>query len=328
MKKYPIGLVLLAFVAACTRTPNEVTFNYQGNPLARHIFTADPTARNFDGTIYLYTSHDEKVEGHFELMDWRVLSSRNLKKWTDHGSFFGLNDIPWAKSKAWAPECVQRNGKYFFYYPVEQTMIGVAVSDNPTSGFVDSGRPIISNKGQIDSVGREPIDPTVLIDDDGQAYMYFGCRDFRMVRLKDNMIETEGAIEKPVIIGNEGDKEGYGGYYAEAPFVFKRNGIYYLVYSNGWSMKYSTLIYATADNPCGPFTYQGEVMENTKSGTYHGSLVEFKGQWYLFYHTTALSGGVATNRSVCFDKLEFDPDGRIIKVIPTAAPEFTNVLDE
>lgn len=327
MKTYRLFTALLLLFSACSQKHGsgngEVHFSYQGNPLVRHVFTADPTARVFGDTLYLYTSHDEKVEGHFEMVDWRVFSSPDLLNWTDHGSFFGLEDIPWASARAWAPDCVQRNGKYYYYYPVEQTMIGVAVSDSPVSGFIDSGKPMVNNAGQTDIVGREPIDPAILIDDDGQAYMYFGCRDFRMVRLKENMVETEGEIEKPVILGNEEDKEGFGGYYAEAPFIFKRNGTYYLMYSNGWDMEASSLVYATADNPCGPFTYRGEVMQCTHSGTYHGSIVQFKGQWYVFYHTTALSDGVGTNRSVCFDKLEFDADGGIIKIIPTVSPEFS-----
>lgn len=291
----------------------QVQFQYDGkNPLVRHIFTADPTARVFGGRLYVYTSHDNASAGYFDMSDWHVFSTADLRNWTDHGAFFSLADIAWADTMAWAPDCVERNGKYYLYYPVERKKIGVAVSDNPVAGFKDSGRPLIDNTGQEELVGKEPIDPSVLIDDDGQAYMYFGCRQLRMVKLAANMTDTVGQIVAPVIRGNERDKTGCGGYYGEGPFAFKRGGRYYLMYSNGWK-KTSTLVYAVADRPEGPFDYVGEVMPATGCSTSHGSLVEFEGQWYVFYHDQSLSGN-GHRRSVCFAKIDFDADGRIVPV--------------
>lgn len=311
MRKLIYTIIVLTLSALTAQAQKEFTFGGH-NPLIRHIYTADPTARVFGGRLYVYTSHDNANAGYFDMTDWHVFSTDDLEHWTDHGAFFSLKDISWADTMAWAPDCVERDGKYYLYYPVERTKIGVAVSDNPVSGFKDIGHPVIDNKGQEELVGKEPIDPTILIDDDGQAYMYFGCRQLRMVRLAENMTDTIGQIEVPIIRGNEGDKTGTGGYYGEGPFIFKRGGLYYLMYSNGWK-KTSTLVYAVSKRPEGPFDFVGEVMPATGCSTSHGSLVEFKGQWYVFYHDNSLSGN-NHSRSVCLDKLGFDSEGRIVPV--------------
>lgn len=306
------SLCCIATLIGCQS--NEYKFEYQGNPLVRHIYTADPAAHVFNNRLYVYTSHDCEEADYFTMTDWHVFSTDDMKHWTDHGAFFGLDDIPWAKDMAWAPDCIERNGKYYLYYPVERTKIGVAVSDNPVSGFKDSGKPLVDNTGQEELVGPEPIDPTLIIHE-GQAYLYFGCREFRWVKLKENMVELDGPIQKVDLRGNEGDEESTGGFYGEGPFIFKRGDLFYMLYSNGWGGE-STLIYATAKHPEGPFTYQGKVIDNVGCGTSHGSIVEFKEQWYLFYHTCDLSKS-GHRRSVCFDKLFFDEEGRIQKVTKT-----------
>ncbi len=308
-------LTLAALVLGCS-TFAQQPFKYEGNPLVRDVFTADPTARVFGDKLYVYTSHDRDDADYFYMTDWCVFSTEDMVNWTAHVDFFGLKDIPWAKDMAWAPDCVERNGKYYFYYPVERAKIGVAVSDNPVSGFVDSGKPLVDNTGQIEHIGPEPIDPSVIVHE-GQAYMFFGCREFRVVKLKDNMVEIDGEITKPTIIGNENDPEHVGGYYGEGPFIFKRNDIFYMLYANGWGPK-STMVYATATSPEGPFTYQGEVMDPVSSFTSHGSIVEYKGEWYVFYHTKDISGK-DYRRSVAFDKISFDKDGKIVKPTMTSA---------
>ncbi len=309
-------LLTLAALAFSCSTFAQKTFKYEGNPLVRDVFTADPTARVFGDRLYVYTSHDRDDADYFYMTDWCVFSTDDMVNWTEHVDFFGLKDIPWAKDMAWAPDCVKRGRKYYFYYPVERAKIGVAVSDNPTSGFVDSGKPLVDNTGQIEHIGPEPIDPSVIVHK-GQAYMFFGCREFRMVKLKRNMVETKGEIIEPTIIGNEGHPEHFGGYYGEGPFIFKRNDIFYLLYANGWGPK-STMVYATATSPEGPFTYQGEVMDPVSSFTSHGSIVEFNGEWYVFYHTKDLSGK-DYRRSIAFDKITFDKDGKIVKPTMTSA---------
>ncbi len=299
---------------ACSENPT-IEFKNEGNPLIRHIYTADPSARVFGDKLYLYTSHDRDdsdLEAHFDMTDWHVFSTENLNSWTDHGAFFSLNDISWASKQAWAPDAVTRNGKYYFYYPVEQAKIGVAVSDSPTSGFADPiGKPLIDKTWNEQVVGTEPIDPAILIDDDGQAYMYFGCRDARVVKLKDNMIELDGDIVPVQINGIDHftEKTG-GGWYGEGPWIFKRGDYYYYMYSNGWE-KDTTLVYAMATNPMGPFEYVGEVMTPVGAGTSHGSITQFKDKWYVFYHSKVLSNQ-GKQRSVHVDEIYFDNDGKII----------------
>lgn len=321
MKNLIKGTLLTMLCGVCTPAVGQsdngavpVQFSYQGNPLVRHVYTADPTARVFNDKLYVYTSHDRSGADYYTMLDWHVFSTDNLQDWTDHGAFFGLEDIAWADEMAWAPDCVERNGKYYFYYPVERKQIGVAVSDNPTSGFVDSGKPLVDNAKSVKVVGREPIDPSVIIED-GQAYMFFGCRDFRYVKLKDNMTEVQGKIKKVDLRGNEGHKENHDGYYGEAPFVFKRNGIFYLIYSNGWGPT-SRMVYATATDIEGPFTYQGAFLPYIGCDTTHGSIVEFKGEWYFFYHNQVLSERMY-RRSICFDRINFKEDGQIATVVPT-----------
>ena len=282
---------LLIFTIVCilcscdAKNDVDISFTNKGNPLIRHMFTADPSARVFGDRLYVYTSHDEdtaEANQHFLMHNWHVFSTNNLIDWIGHGQIFSLDDISWADKQAWAPDCVERNGKFYFYYPVEQTKIGVAVSNTPVGPFKDVlDRALIDNHNNEAVVGREPIDPAILIDDDGHAYMYFGCRDARVVKLKENMTELDGHIQPIVINGIEGHTEHNDGYYGEAPWVFKRNNIYYFIYSNGWEPQ-STIIYAIGTNPIGPFDYVGEVMSAVGAGTSHASLVEFRDKWYIW----------------------------------------------
>ncbi len=315
MKKIQLAMICVAtLTASLTNAATTKEFKYDGNPLVRHMYTADPTARVFDGRLYVYTSHDREDADYFYMTDWHVFSTDDMVNWVDHGAFFSLDDIPWAEDMAWAPDCIKRNKKYYFYYPVERAKIGVAVSDNPTSGFVDSGKPLVDKTGQEELIGPEPIDPTTIIHK-GQAYIYFGCREFRWAKLKDNMVELDSPIREMEIIGNEGDKQNFGGYYGEGPFIFKRKGLFYMMYANGWGPQ-STLVYATSKDPEGPFTFQGEFMPPVSSFTSHGSIVEYKGEWYVFYHNKDLSGK-DFRRSIAFDKLYFEKDGSIKMVEPT-----------
>ncbi|MFZ0826929.1 MAG: family 43 glycosylhydrolase [Verrucomicrobiia bacterium] len=296
-----------------------------GNPLVTNIFTADPSGRVFNGRLYVFTSHDLPDATYWDMIDWRLLSTTNLATWEDHGSIFRVKDFAWATRWAWAPDCVQANGKYYLFLPVDRTKIGVAVGDSPAGPFKDAiGKPLIDNAALADA-GPEPIDPAVLQDDDGQTYLYFGCRQPRVVKLRPSLTGLAGSLQtvsfldaqgKPVPLAGPGQDpvlpEGYG----EAPFVFKRSGKYYFVYSNGWAPT-STQVYAIGDGPTGPFTYAGKVMEHAASVTQHGSVVQFQGKWYVLYHTSELSNGNNFRRSVCIDELTFDATGKINTVTPT-----------
>jgi hypothetical protein len=291
------------------------------NPIIMDQFTADPTARVFEGKVYVYPSHDipspiERLKEWFCMADYHVFSSENLTDWTDHGIIVSQDNIPWVNPEGyslWAPDCIERNGKYYFYFPapVKDTligrgmMVGVAVADKPYGPFVPQPEPIKGTFG---------IDPCTLIDTDGQAYIYWaGFGGLLGAKLADNMLEL---ASEPVVISelpahDKGLKEG--------PFVFKRNDKYYFTFP--WVKNNTTelLAYAMGDSPLGPFEMKGEIMDESPVGcwTNHHSIIEYKGQWYLFYHHNDLSPKFDKNRSVRIDLLSFNPDGTIQKVIPT-----------
>ncbi|NDV81607.1 family 43 glycosylhydrolase [Bacteroides sp. 51] len=309
MKKR-IGLVLfLSLVVSYTLMAQ--------NPIISGQFTADPTARVFDGKIYLYPSHDipspiERLEKWFCMADYHVFSSANMTDWTDHGVIVTQNEVPWVQPDSysmWAPECVTRNGKYYFYFPSTPRdaadgkgfAVGVAIADKPYGPFTPLASPIEGVKG---------IDPCVFIDKDNQAYIYW-CAGGKMfvAKLKDNM--TELASEPSQI---ENLPQGF----MEGPFVFERNGVYYFTFP--WVQdKTETLAYATGSTPMGPFQFEGLIMDQWPSAcwTNHHSILEYQKQWYLFYHHNDYSPEFDKNRSARIDSLFFNSDGTIQKVKPT-----------
>jgi hypothetical protein len=285
------------------------------NPLVMDQFTADPTARLFEGRIYVYPSHDiHEPPGYkgrkdwFVMEDYHVFSSDNLTDWKDHGVILTRADVPWADQEVyamWAPDCIFRDGKYYFYFPAIAKgggrRIGVAVGDRPDGPF----------KPQPSYIeGVQGIDPHVLIDKDGSAWMYYSTDKLFVVKLKPNMLEIDG---EPRVI-DEVPKKGL----QEGPFVFERNGVYYLTYPHV-ANKIERLEYATASSPMGPFVHQGVILDESASGcwTVHHSMLEYQGQWYLFYHDRDLSPSFDKRRSMRADKLFFNDDGSIRKVIPT-----------
>ncbi len=288
------------------------------NPLILDQFTADPTARVFEGKVYLYPSHDihwsevNSRENWFCMRDYHVFSSENLTEWTDHGVIVSQENVPWVNSETysmWAPDCIARNGKYYFYFPAiakESTGhkgmgVGVAISDKPYGPFTPEPMPIAGITG---------IDPNIFIDKDGQAYIYWaGMRRMQVAKLKNNMLEIDS---EPQEIAELPEKM------KEGPFVFERKGIYYFTFP---MVEDSTeeLVYAIGDNPMGPFKMTGVIMDQSPVGcwTNHHSIIEYDDQWYLFYHHNELSPSFDKNRSVMANSLFFNEDGTIQKVIPT-----------
>ncbi|WP_320113625.1 family 43 glycosylhydrolase [Draconibacterium orientale] len=291
------------------------------NPVIRDQFSADPTARVINGKVYVFPSHDIPAppnknlrENWFCMPDYHVFSSENLSDWTDHGVIVSQNKVPWVDSTSysmWAPDCIERNGKYYFYFPANKNVagpngrkgfgIGVAIADKPEG-------PYVPQENAIDGIFG--IDPNVLIDKDGQAYLYYSMGNIYVAKLKDNMTEL---ASEPVAIANlpeKGLKEG--------PFVFERNGKYYLTFPHVEN-KTERLEYAMGDSPEGPFTMTGVIMDESETGcwTNHHSMIEYNNQWYLFYHHNDYSPDFDKNRSVCIDSLFFNADGTIQKVIPT-----------
>lgn len=289
------------------------------NPFITHIYTADPSAHVWaDGRLYVYASHDIDPPRGCDLMDkYHVFSTDDMVHWTDHGEILNSSQVSWGRPEGgfmWAPDCAYRNGKYYFYFPHpsetrwnDTWKIGVAVSDKPASDFKEVG--YIKNLG--DEFGM--IDPCVFIDDDGQAYLYFGgAGKCRGVKLKDNMVEIADSVR-----GMEGLVD-----FHEATWVHKYNGVYYLSYSDNNTDETgrgaNQLHYAVSNSPLGPWEHKGIYLEPTGCDTSHGSIVEYKGQWYAFYHSQDLSGQ-GNLRSICVDKLEYNPDGSIQIVKQTKA---------
>ncbi len=298
------------------------------NPVIRDQFTADPTARVFNNKVYLYPSHDiVPPEGQrqdwFCMEDYHVFSSENLTDWTDHGVIVTQNKVPWVRPDSysmWAPDCVERNGKYYFYFPSAPKDgrgfgVGVAIADSPEGPFIPEPEPIKGING---------IDPCVLLASDGNAYIFWGAG--RCAKLKDNMKEI--ADDTPTETVKWGDREfemkgvnclkGLPSRQAEGPFAFEYNGNYYLTYPY---VRENTEVlgYAMSKNPMGPYEYKGLIMPEHENGcwTNHHSIVNYKGQWYLFYHQNAFSPRDDKRRSVQIDKLYFNPDGTIQEVKKT-----------
>jgi hypothetical protein len=285
------------------------------NPLIMDQFTADPTARVFEGKIYVYPSHDIKPPPEyngrpnwFVMEDYHVFSSGNLTDWTDHGVIVKQTGVEWTDPTAyamWAPDCVYKDGKYYFYFPATAKSggfrIGVAVADKPYGPFKPEPSYIEGVSG---------IDPVVLIDKDGSAYMYYSLNAIFVVKLKPNMREIDGEPMKIDNLPTQGLIEG--------PFAFEKDGTYYLTYPHV-ADKIERLEYATSSSPLGPFKQAGVILDESESGcwTVHHSIVRYKDQWYLFYHDRDLSPDFDKNRSIRADKLFFEADGAIRKVIPT-----------
>lgn len=281
---------------------------YAGNPIFSR-FVADPAARVFNDRVYVYLTDDQSNDGtYWNSTVWHAISSPNLVDWKDEGSVLSLSAFAWAKKfAAWAPDVVLKAGKYYFFAPIDRHQIGVAVSDSPTGPFTDAiGAPLVDKARDL-NVGDEPIDPAVFIDDDGQAYMYFGTRIPKVVKLRADLLAMDGAIVDLSVSGKN---------YGEAPWLGRRGGVYYFSYSTGWP---GQIAYSTGASPLGPFTFQGVVLDYVGIDTNHHSIVEdFRGKSYIFYHTARLPGGGGFKRSAAIEELVYLPDGSIAPVAQTS----------
>lgn len=296
MRKIFLALGLLAAQAS-----------FGQNPFITSIYTADPSARVWsDGRLYVYPSHDVDPARGCDLMDrYHVYSTDDMVNWRDEGEILRAEQVAWGRKEGgfmWAPDCVYRNGNYYFYFPHpsktkwnDSWEFGVATSKKPASDFTSID--YIKGLG-----GFGMIDPCVFIDTDNTPYIYYGGASLpRGAKLKDNMMEIDGNFQ---------DMKGLVDFH-EASWVFKRNGIYYLTYADN-NPKENQLRYATSKSPLGPWEYKGVFLGITGCDTNHGSVVEYKGNWYMFYHNQAISNtGHGNLRSICVDQLFFNPDGTI-----------------
>jgi beta-xylosidase len=284
------------------------------NPIITNVFTADPAALVYQDTVYLYTGHDvapNTVEG-YRMNDWLCFSSTNMVDWMPHGSPLAATNFAWAKGDAWASQVIERNGKFYWYAAVEHATIhgkaiAVAVADRPTGPFTDArGSALISNDlTTAVKISWDDIDPTVWLDDDGQAYLIWGNHQCYLAKLKASMTELDGPIQTVDLPKFE-----------EAPWIHKHDGLYYLSYATGFPEKTA---YATAPKITGPWTYRGLLAELAGNcNTMHQAIIEFKGRAYFIYHNGGLPpNGGSFRRSVCIDYLYYLPDGTIKRIVQT-----------
>ena len=286
---------------------SATTLAHAANPIVTKAFTADPAALVDNGRVYLYVGMDEAKQGgkDYVLNEWRVYSSCDMNKWVDHGSPLRYSTFKWAGRDAWASDIVKRDGKYYFYATVDHATIpgkaiGVAVSDSPTGPFVDArGTALVSNDMTKETrIPWDDIDPAVFVDDDGQAWLYWGNTVLKYAKLKPNMIELDGPIRTT---GLEA--------FTEAAYLHKRKGTYYLSYSRHFPEE---TVYLTGPSATGPWTFGGVVMEkNTNVKTIHQAFVDFNGKSYFFYHNGKLPGGGEFRRSVAVEEFAYTADGKI-----------------
>jgi len=287
------------------------------NPIVSHIFTADPSAKVFGDRVYVYTSHDADGQTDFDMIDYHAYSSDDMANWQDHGVIIKASDLSWAQN-LYAPDACEKDGRYYLYMPNSGSGIGVAVSDDPGGPFVDPlGEPLVTKStggvGDVDWL----FDPACFVDDDGQGYLYFGGGpentgdNARVMRLNDDMISLEDTTATTIVAPQ----------FFEASFMHKRGSTYYFSYSTNFVGHSAYLDYMTSDNPMSGFAYQGTILSNgniNSGNNNHGSVIEFMGKSYLFYHNRKLEqdggGDNVYQRSVAIQELTYDAAGAITQM--------------
>ena len=309
------SLSLQSFASNNQTNLKDTTFKSDGNPIIKHKFTADPAAIVYKDKVYIYTGNDVAPVGKnsYVMHDWLCFSSSDLVNWTEHPIPLKVTDFTWAKDDAWASQVIERNGKFYWYVAVSHgtvhgKSIGVAVSDSPTGPFKDArGSAIITNDmTKAASISWDDIDPSVIIDDQGQAYLFWGNTACYYAKLKPNMIELDGPINTIKLP-----------HFTEAPWIHKHNDWYYLSYAYEFPEK---IAYAMSKSINGPWIYKGIINEIAgNSNTNHQAIIDFKGKSYFIYHNGALSADAGSfHRSVCIDELFYNKDGTIKRIIMTS----------
>lgn len=310
-----IGVLIWSGTANAQEQKDEVyEFEATGNPVITHKYTADPAALVYNDVFYVYTGQDTGDGRWYDMPNWMVFSTEDFKTWKEYPVPLKTSDFGWAKDhSSWAGQVIERNGKFYWYVATEHhtggKAIGVAVSDSPTGPFVDArGSALITNDMTTDctSISWDDIDPTVWIDDDGQAYLIWGNTCCYYAKLKENMIELDGEIgtfDLP--------------HFTEAPWIHKRGDWYYLSYAAWFPEK---ICYAMSKSITGPWEYKGILNEVAgNSNTNHQSIVEYKGKWYFVYHNGSIpTAGGSYLRSVCIDELHYNEDGTIKRIQMTS----------
>lgn len=316
--KSSIAFILFLLISLNIKAQKaDTTFVANGNPLINYKYTADPAALSYKDKLYLYTGHDvcPPKENRYVMNEWLVFSTSDMKTWTEHPVPLRTSDFAWSRGDAWASQVIERNGKFYWFVStthatIHGKAIGVAVADNPIGPFKDAkGSAIITNDltTQQTKISWDDIDPTVFIDNDNQAYLFWGNTQCYYVKLKENMIDTIGPI-----VAVEGLPK-----YTEAPWIHKNKNWYYLSYASEFPEK---IVYAMSEKITGPWKYKGILNEVAgNSNTNHQAIVKFKDKWYFVYHNGGINtDGGSYRRSVCIDKLSYHKDGSLKRVIMTS----------
>ncbi len=313
-------------IASCLVFPMMSDSLLAQNPIVQTMYTGDPAPMVHDGVFYIHAGHDEVGADTYWMNDWHIYSSTDMVNWTDHGPRLSIADFSWLANGAWAGQCVERNGKFYWYVcgrekGIRSRSVGVAVSDNVLGPFRDPlGKSLASGNLHM-------IDPTAFVDDDGRAYLYWGNKGLWFGELNEDMVSFKGgtfeeipltweAFGAPHQSEREDKNKKYRDNFQEAPWLMKHNGKYYLVYAANWPEHIS---YSMADSPRGPWHYMGHVMDFFDSGslTNHPGIVEYKGHWYFVYHTGKLPGGSGVSRSVAIEEFTWNEDGTLPLIVPT-----------
>ncbi|HEX2955402.1 MAG TPA: family 43 glycosylhydrolase [Chitinispirillaceae bacterium] len=286
------------------------------NPIVQTVFTADPAPMVYKDTVYCYTSHDDDVlvDNFFTMRNWALFSTTDMVNWQSRGIVASLKNFSWAGSNgAWAAQCIPRDGKFYMYCPIHMKGIGVLVADDPAGPFTDPlKKPLLNN-------GNNDIDPTVFIDDDDQAYLYWGNPTCTYAKINNDMISLMGsrtALNMTVESFGKRSNTERPTSYEEGPWLYKHNKLYYLAFAGGPISEH--LAYSTSTSPTGPWKYGGIIMSTFSGGAFtnHPGIIDYKGNYYLFYHSQQLSND-GFKRSVCVEKFSYNADGTISKISVT-----------
>ena len=287
---------------------SSLIYIYCDNPMAQTVFTSDPAPMVYNDVLYVFTGHDADGATYFDMPDWQLYSTTDMQNWENHGTVLSATDFSWADpGTAWAAQCVERNGKFYFYVTVTRNgrNIAVAVADNIEGPYRDAlGKPLAGPNWDY-------IDPTVFIDNDNQAYLFWGNPSLYYVKLNEDMISYSGQIMKTDMTQDAFGQGAEGKtLYTEGPWFYKRGELYYMVYAASGIPE--TIAYSTSSNPTGPWKFRGIIMGNQEQGgafTNHPGIIDYKGNSYFFYHNARLPGGGGFARSVSVEEFKYNSDG-------------------
>ncbi len=323
-----VACTVSAVSASLPSMKTDTTFTAKANPFVTYKYLGDPAALVDGGKVYIYAGHDEcpDHQNRYVMNEWCILSTSDMKTFTEHAYTLKATDFPWARGEAWAGQVIKRGDKYYWFVTAEHKSIrgkaiGVAVADSPEGPFIPQPEALITNDmtTKYTPIGWEDIDPTVMVDDDGQAYIFWGNTQLYYARLKENMVELDSEIMPISIEGIHQPSLPAEGkdFYTEAPWIHKRGKWYYLSFSVGFPEKTA---YAMSKSIEGPWEYKGILNEIAgHSNTNHHSIINFKGDWYFIYHNGSINtAGSSFRRALCIDRLYYKRNGELKRVQMTS----------